>query len=266
MPSRGNGVPEQNYLTVGQLARKVGVTVRTIQYYDQQDLLSPSAKGPGNQRLYSPEDEEKLYRILTLKYLGLSLSDIREKNDTINDAKAFREILSHTMETLEDEFQNLVKRLSVLRTLLNRTAAQDDVNWTELGHTIESDEAADEFFWHHMADIAPSEENRETGKPNERGMAVAKWHELIADTIALMSDQVAPDDQRAIEIARRYEELERAQAGSLAQAFILAENVSPHQGAAGSFDVLRDSVVRFLENARREFGEHPSPESTGERP
>ena len=36
----------RRYLTVGELARRVGVTVRTIQYYDQQGLLSPSAKGP----------------------------------------------------------------------------------------------------------------------------------------------------------------------------------------------------------------------------
>ena len=44
---------DQRYLTVGELARRVGVTVRTIQYYDQQGLLSPSAKGPQNQRLYT---------------------------------------------------------------------------------------------------------------------------------------------------------------------------------------------------------------------
>ena len=55
------------YLTVGELARRVGVTVRTIQYYDQQGLLSPSAKGPQNQRLYTDDNVQVLYRILTLK-------------------------------------------------------------------------------------------------------------------------------------------------------------------------------------------------------
>lgn len=43
----------QEYLTVGEFARRVGVTVRTIQYYDQKGLLSPSAKGPRNERLYT---------------------------------------------------------------------------------------------------------------------------------------------------------------------------------------------------------------------
>ena len=129
-------MPEQEFLTVGQLARKVGTTVRTIQYYDQQGLLSPSAKGPGNQRLYSPEDEEELYRILTLKYLGLSLADIRDQSSFITDVEAFREVLSCTMETLEDDFQELVRRLSVLRALFDRTKQDDNIDWTELARTI----------------------------------------------------------------------------------------------------------------------------------
>lgn len=76
---------DQNYLTIGELARRVGVTVRTIQYYDQQGLLSPSAKGPQNQRLYTDDNVKDLYRILTLKYLGLSLAQIK------SDAALYRE-------------------------------------------------------------------------------------------------------------------------------------------------------------------------------
>jgi hypothetical protein len=82
-------------------------------------------------------------------------------------------------------------------------------------------------------------------------LAVAKWHELIADTIALISEHVAPDDPRAAEIAARYEQLEESQAGSLAQAFVLAENMSPHHDADGSFDALRERVMQYLEDARR---------------
>ena len=250
-------MPEQSYLTVGQLARKVGTTVRTIQYYDQQGLLSPSAKGPGNQRLYSPEDEEELYRILTLKYLGLSLADIREQRNSVEDVEAFREVLSRTMETLEEDFQNLVKRLSVLHALFDRTKQNDVMNWTEFARTIEADQGADVFFWHQMEDATPEAVDArpsQSGTRN-RGLSIAKWHELVADTIALMSDHVAPDDPRATEIAQRYKQLEEAQSGSLAQAFILAENMAPHHGADGSFDALRDSVVRYLEDAKQAQGD-----------
>lgn len=239
---------ETEYLTVGQLAREVGTTVRTIQYYDQQGLLSPSAKGPGNQRLYSPADVEELYRILMLKYLGLSLADIKEQKDSVNDVAAFREILLHTMESLEEDFQDLVKRLSVLRALLDRTSEVGTVDWVSFAKAVEADDKSGEMFWHHISDVTPAPLDDKTDVPDaaERGMAVAKWHELIADAIALMSDHVAPNDPRTAELAQRYRQLEEAQQGSLAQMFILAENVTPHHGASGSFDVLRDSVMKFL--------------------
>ena len=54
---------KDNLMTVGELARRVGVTVRTIQYYDQKGLLHPSSKSEQNQRLYSTDDEERLYNL-----------------------------------------------------------------------------------------------------------------------------------------------------------------------------------------------------------
>lgn len=69
---------EEEYMTVGELAERVGVTVRTIQYYDQENLLKPSAKGSRNQRLYTKKDQDKLYKILCFKFMGLSLTEIRQ--------------------------------------------------------------------------------------------------------------------------------------------------------------------------------------------
>lgn len=136
----------QELLTVGQLAKRVGTTVRTIQYYDQQGLLSPSAKGPANQRLYSPQDVEELYRILTLKYLGLSLADIRDRKGGIRDAVAFRRLLAQAMEEVEVAFQDLVERLLVLHALFSESGRRQDVCWEAFARTIEGDDAG-EAFW-----------------------------------------------------------------------------------------------------------------------
>ena len=122
---------------------------------------------------------------------------------------------------------------------------------------IEDGEGADELLWHRIGDVAVAPVGTASdGAPSERGLAVAKWHELIADTISLMSDRVAPGDPRAAGIAQRYRRLEEAQSGSLGQMFILAENVTPHHGASGSFDVLRDSVEKYLEDVKEA---HPAP-------
>ncbi|HEX2290816.1 MAG TPA: MerR family transcriptional regulator [Pseudonocardiaceae bacterium] len=61
---------------VGQLARLAGLTVRTLHHYDQVGLLSPSARTPSGHRLYGEPDVHRLYRIVALRELGLSLEVI----------------------------------------------------------------------------------------------------------------------------------------------------------------------------------------------
>lgn len=69
-------IPE-GFMTVGQVAAKMGVTVRTLQYYDKEGLLSPSAESEGGRRLYTDKDLVMLHQILSLKSLGFSLDDIK---------------------------------------------------------------------------------------------------------------------------------------------------------------------------------------------
>lgn len=64
-------IKSQGYLTVGEVAKRMGITVRALQYYDKEGLLAPSAESEGGRRLYSSKDMIKLYQILSLKHLGL---------------------------------------------------------------------------------------------------------------------------------------------------------------------------------------------------
>ena len=69
----------QGYMTVGEVAKKIGVTVRTLQYYDKEGLLSPSAESEGGRRLYTDKDLVTLHQIISLKSLGFSLEDIKQR-------------------------------------------------------------------------------------------------------------------------------------------------------------------------------------------
>ena len=59
------------------------VSIRTIRFYDKQNILKPSYVNPSGARFYTDSDFARLQQILLLKYLGFSLDDIREM--TIND-------------------------------------------------------------------------------------------------------------------------------------------------------------------------------------
>ena len=69
----------QGFMTVGEVAKKMGVTVRTLQYYDKEGLLSPSAESEGGRRLYTDKDLVTLHQIISLKSLGFSLDDIKQR-------------------------------------------------------------------------------------------------------------------------------------------------------------------------------------------
>ena len=67
------------YMTVGQMAKKMDVTVRTLQYYDKIGILKPSAESDGGRRLYTHKDMIRLSKISVMKYLGFSLAEIKDK-------------------------------------------------------------------------------------------------------------------------------------------------------------------------------------------
>ncbi|MCM3702305.1 MerR family transcriptional regulator [Paenibacillus macerans] len=62
---------------VGDLAKLAGLTVRTLRYYDQIGLFSPSGQTESGHRLYNESDLSRLQQILSLKELGLSLEEVK---------------------------------------------------------------------------------------------------------------------------------------------------------------------------------------------
>ena len=62
--------------TTGEMAKQCGITVRTVQFYDQKGILVPSALTEGGRRLYSEEDLRQMKIICFLRDTGLSLDTI----------------------------------------------------------------------------------------------------------------------------------------------------------------------------------------------
>ena len=64
-------------MKVGDLAKQTGVSVRTLHYYDEIGLLSPSGRTETGYRLYAKDDIIRLQQIVSLREIGLSLDEIR---------------------------------------------------------------------------------------------------------------------------------------------------------------------------------------------
>lgn len=65
-------------LTIGQLAKRTGVSRSTLRYYEQQGLVEPATRSPAGYRLYAPETARTLLFIQRAQRLGFSLGDIEQ--------------------------------------------------------------------------------------------------------------------------------------------------------------------------------------------
>src|SRR4051794_21094119 len=65
-------------LKVGELARRTGLTVRTLHHYDEIGLLRPSLHTESGHRLYTGRDIARLQQVISLRQLGFSLEEVRD--------------------------------------------------------------------------------------------------------------------------------------------------------------------------------------------
>src|SRR5262245_38749411 len=65
-------------LKVGELARRTGLTIRTLHHYDEIGLLKPSLHTESGHRLYTAGDIACLQQVVSLRQLGFSLEEVRD--------------------------------------------------------------------------------------------------------------------------------------------------------------------------------------------
>lgn len=107
------------FLKVGELAKRTGLTVRTLHHYDNIGLLSPSGRSEGGYRLYGRDDVVRLHGIQTLRRLGLSLSEVAQLLD--GGTVTLSAILGQQISALDQQIvkaRALRERLGVLKLVL----------------------------------------------------------------------------------------------------------------------------------------------------
>lgn len=102
----------QEVYTTGEISKMAGVTTRTIRYYDNKGILSPSSHNSSGHRLYTESDFIKLKRILALKYLGLSLEEVKN-----TESQTFEK--EEIMKSLRLQKNIMKNKINYMKTVLN---------------------------------------------------------------------------------------------------------------------------------------------------
>lgn len=243
------------YMTVGEVAERLGITVRSIQYYDQQGILSPSAKGSQNQRLYTQHDVERLYEVVCLKFAGLSLAQIKERMAGEADGARTAAVFSDAMAETEKAFSALLRRYQML-CILSRGVAEAErdgaePDWESMARVIGRKGEEGRYFWR-LSCIYDEEASAVDGderEPSSERDLVAAWHGIMAECVALMRAQEPLDSPRSKAVARKvvelHEEDERLAEG---RGFLFLESASmANRPGNAVFGGLRQEMGDYLD-------------------
>ena len=122
MPPMTNGARAQPLMTIGDIARRSGFTIRTLRFYERRGLLAPAARRASGYRLYGEAELHRLAFIRQAKALGLTLAGIRplvtgmgQRNGVGTRARLAR-VLGERIRQTTDQLEKLTE----LRTELQR--------------------------------------------------------------------------------------------------------------------------------------------------
>lgn len=181
-------------IQVGELAKRAGITVRTLYHYEQTGLLLPSARSPAGYRLYNLADVQRLHTIQALAKAGMELAAIREL--LAQQTLPLREILDVQIAMLDKQLRATGTLRSQLIQLKEGMTAGDTPDLESWLQTLELMNMYDRWFTKEQLAQLPFALQREP--------LAEVWNGLLTEVNVLMAQRIAADDTRAIDLATRW--------------------------------------------------------------
>ena len=118
--------------STGELAKAAEVSVRTVQYYDQRGILTPSEVTEGGRRIYHESDLERLQVICFLRDLDFSINQIKKLLQEENREQVLELLLTDQIESLEKSSKEIEVKLKRARHLQKATARRHQLSLEDL--------------------------------------------------------------------------------------------------------------------------------------
>lgn len=195
-------------LKVGELTKRTGLSVRTLHYYDEIGLLSPSRRTESGHRLYTAGDVVRLRQIKSLRYLGASLEEIRETLDGPDFSP--RRVIEQHLSRLREQIELQQKLCDRLEQIAGRLSSKEEVSAEEFVRTMEVIRISERLWKYYAPEHREEIEERGRALGAEKIRQVeAEWPELMEKVRAEMEAGTDPSDERVQRLAKRWTELVR---------------------------------------------------------
>lgn len=112
--------------TTGELAKKCGVSVRTVQYYDERGILVPTDLTEGGRRLFSEDDVATLETICFLRDLDISIKDIAEILESDESKKVIELLLDEQEKNIQEDVKRRTEQLEIIKSIRSALSSFKD--------------------------------------------------------------------------------------------------------------------------------------------
>ena len=136
--------------TTGEIAKLCGVSVRTVQYYDDRGILVPSELSEGGRRLYTEDDLKRMHIICFLREAGLPINSISALFSEKNPENIISILLEQQEQVLRDELSERQTKLDLIEGIKCELKELDSFSVESIGdiaHVMKQKNKLNKMRW-----------------------------------------------------------------------------------------------------------------------
>lgn len=190
-------------LKVGELARRSGLTVRTLHHYDSIGLLKPSGRSDAGYRLYNRDDVARLHQVQALRRFGMALADIGQF--LAKPGTSLPDLIARQIDSLDQQIAEAAKLREQLTALRGQLLAGEEPELATWLTTLEQMTMYDKYFT--KAELAQLPFLTDPAAREE-------WPPMVEAVRQKMSAGVPPSDPSVQKLAEQWMATFRRQTGN----------------------------------------------------
>jgi MerR family transcriptional regulator, thiopeptide resistance regulator len=235
-------------LKVGEVARRTGLTVRTLHHYDEIGLLKPSEQTSTGHRLYTEEDISRLQQIASMRQLGFSLQEVSELLRP--SGTSLLQVVELHLQAVQDQIAKAQELRHQLEAMASRLRSGKQPTLDELLHSIKETVMYENYFTQEQINQLKAR-GSQLG-PDAQRKAEKAWKQLAMEVRAEFDRGTPPTAPAMQELARRWRGLTDDITGGddgIRQGLVALHRAQPEVAAGFFGPVVDDAVLKYIGQA-----------------
>lgn len=189
--------------TTGEVAHERNISVRTLRYYDEIGLLTPTYKDEHGKRMYSEDDLFTLEKIMILKSLSLPLKSIRE----VIEKMSYEQILKTHYTYLQEQLEELQTNIGYTSSLINMIEFDEELSWEKVVEVVHKTEKSSGKWLDYFENEDQQTLQKSIPSLSHKDAMLEQSMNVLRQMEQCIQDGIPPESDEGIDIARALHKL-----------------------------------------------------------